>query len=272
MMSFNKVLQFLLHGLVPQKSFLGALATMYGMYSAGEAADEAAAGASAGQKITKEQYEQGRADLEPYREAGTYGLEKYVRGVNRGYNTRWGGFDEMDMYADPGYQFRRDQGLEALDRMSSKAGQRFSGARGYGLMDLGQRMASQEFGAARGRSLQDYQLRRGEETERFGQWAGLAQMGQQAAGSMSSLGQQYAGSMSNLYGQQSQAQAAGTMGMSNAFQGGLAGYQYQQNFDRYMGGGLGSYGGGGASYYNQPVPTAAMQAGDAYMPTYQPQR
>lgn len=249
---------------------LAALSAIYGMYSANQAAEESAEGAREGRQITTEQYKQGRADLAPYREAGAYGLEKYVRGVNRGYNTRWGGFDEMDMYADPGYQFRLDQGLSALDRMSAGAGQRFSGARGLGLMDYGQRMASQEFGAARGRALEDYQIGRQAESDRFGQWAGLAQMGQAAAGSLSTLGQQYGSSMANLYGAGADARAAGYMGMANQFQQGLGAYNYQQNFDKYTS--MPQGGGTSASYYNTPVSLSAYSAGDMYMPAMQPPR
>jgi len=258
--SFNKTIQSLLNGIinmVPTKSVVSAIV---GGIMSMSASKQAQKGVQAGLDVTQARYEEGRRDLEPYRAGGEWGLEKYLSGVNRGYQTQWGGFSDQDMYRDPGYQFRRDQGLQALDRMYSKGGQRMSGSRGMGLQDYAQQAASQEFGAARGRSIQDYSMRRQEETERFSQFANLAQMGQQAAGRTSSLGQQYGSSMANLYGQQGQYQAAGTMGVASNIQGGLAAYQYQQNFDRMSQ--------QPQSYYNQPPPTSAVEAGDAYAPAY----
>lgn len=227
---------------------------------ASRAAKKSAAGVQAGQQITQEQWQQGREDLSPYREAGEWGLGQYRGMLEQDTLPKWGGFTAADMEQDPGYQFRLQQGYQGLERMAARGGERFSGKLGIGLQDYGQRMASQEFGAARGRSLQDYTLRRQEGMQRMSQFANLAGSGQQAAGAQSQLGANYASSMAGLSQQAGQAQAAGYLGMGAAAQGGIAGYQYQQNFDKYMGGqpGLASY----STPYQYTGTTAASPAGE----------
>ncbi len=47
---------------------------------------------------------------------------------------------------DPGYLFRQQQGINALDRGAAARGMRLSGAQAKGINDYGQGMASQEYG------------------------------------------------------------------------------------------------------------------------------
>jgi len=225
------------------------------------------------------QYEMGRAGLDPYAQAGTQALGQY-QGMLAGYQptelpTFQGQYQDpgaftgqVDLEADPGYQFRKEQGLSALDRMMAKGGKRFSGERGIALQDYGQRLASQEYGAAYGRSLQKYGLEtqragsayqrqlgeyglqygRAQDIERqqigqMGRYAGLATTGYQAAGSLAGLGERYAGATAGVrtgaagaIGQAqvggAQARAAGTLGVGEAISSGLAAYQYGQGFNQ----------------------------------------
>lgn len=191
--------------------------------------------------VTREQYEQGRADLAPYREQGERGLASYTDELYGDNLPKWEGFGMDDMQEDPGYQFRMEQGYQGLDRMSAAGGERFSGKRGMALQEYGQRMGSQEFAAARGRSIQDYSMKRSEGLFRLSQFANLAASGQQAAGASSNLGANYAGAISGInqnmgatMQQGANARGASYMGIGNAVNSGIAGYQYQQNFDKYM--------------------------------------
>lgn len=214
-------------------------------WSSRQAANKAEAGAQAGIETqrtslseTARQYDIGREQLEPYREAGEYGLGQYLEQLKDPGLEEWGGFTAGDMEEDPGYKFRLEEGYQGLDRMMAKGGKRFSGERGIGLQRYGQQMASQEFGLARARSVQDYGMRRTEGLERLSRWANLAASGQQAAGATSALGANYATSIAGINQQiagtqqyMGQVSAAGAIGTGNAVKSGFAGMQYQQNLE-----------------------------------------
>lgn len=78
------------------------------------------------------------------------------------------GRDEFNQYKDPGYDFRVDEGLKALERRNAKSGNRNSGYNTRSLMELGQNLGSQEFGRARDRAFQDYQTGVNREDQRYG--------------------------------------------------------------------------------------------------------
>lgn len=63
---------------------------------------------------------------------------------------------EVDLQADPGYQFRLQEGLKALDRQAAARGGLISGSALKGAQRFGQDMASQEYGQAYGRALTEY--------------------------------------------------------------------------------------------------------------------
>ena len=65
------------------------------------------------------------------------------------------------MYADPGYQFRLDQGRKALEASAAGRGILRTGGTFKGLMDYGQGAASQEYGNVFNRALQTYGTNRG---------------------------------------------------------------------------------------------------------------
>lgn len=78
------------------------------------------------------------------------------------------GREEFDQYKDPGYDFRREEGLRALERRNAKGGQRNSGYNTRSLMELGQNLGSQEFGRARERAFGDYQSQVNREQQTYG--------------------------------------------------------------------------------------------------------
>ena len=59
-----------------------------------------------------------------------------------------GQIQPFDFQADPGYQFRMDQGIQAVNRGASAAGQLDSGARNKDLIRFGQGLGSDEYGRA----------------------------------------------------------------------------------------------------------------------------
>ena len=63
---------------------------------------------------------------------------------------------EVDLQADPGYQFRLSEGLKALDRQAAARGGLISGSALKASSRYGQDMASQEYGNAYNRALTQY--------------------------------------------------------------------------------------------------------------------
>lgn len=158
--------------------------------------------------LQREIWEKQQADYKPYLEQGQYGINTLGALMRPNADT------SAILKNDPSYQFRLKQGQQALDRSSAARGMGYSGAQMKAAQDYGQNMASTEFG--------NY----------YNRLAGLAQGGQQAAGSMAQAGGQYANNASNTFGnlsnaqtsilgQQANARASGYAGQANAINGGL---------------------------------------------------
>lgn len=112
--------------------------------------------------------------------------------------TEYGGFTKT-----PGYDFRLNEGLSAVDS---------SVARRQGLV-------SGNALRARGSYAEDYAT--GEYNNYLARLSGLASNGQSAAGQQGAAAQSFATGTSNALSARGDAQSAGAIGVGNAFQGGL---------------------------------------------------
>ncbi|MGL5720654.1 MAG: hypothetical protein ACRCYP_07710, partial [Alphaproteobacteria bacterium] len=173
-------------------------------------------------------------------------------------------FSLSDFQADPGYQFRMQQGAEALQNSAAARGNLMGGDTGRALMEYGQNFASNEFQNAFQRYQQNRQFRSGayqdafnrnsaergnaynvfnrerdfaanERNTRYNQLANLAGLGQTANTSVGNWGSNAANAAGNFGVMGSNAAAAGTMGQTNAWTnaanqigGAWAQYQAQQ--------------------------------------------
>lgn len=77
------------------------------------------------------------ARFTPWSETGRTGLNQLAKG-----------FTTADFQVDPGYAFRKEEGLRALDRTLANRGSVFSGAQLRGAQDYGQNIASEEYDRA----------------------------------------------------------------------------------------------------------------------------
>jgi hypothetical protein len=121
-------------------------------------------------------------------------------------------FGEVDVTQDPGYQFRMEQGQQALER--AQAGQPGGALSGRALkeaMRYNQGLASQEYGQAYGRSVDEYNRGVGEQNRAYGmqsdafnRLASLAGVGQTAIQGQQNLSSQYGQNVGNLMLQQGQ--------------------------------------------------------------------
>jgi hypothetical protein len=133
----------------------------------------------------------------------------------------------FDFLADPGYQFRLQQGQQALERSAAARGGLFSGATARRLSDLSGQMASDEYSRAQGRYAQDRQFgygvfsdkqnaRRQALNDRFNRLSTLAGFGEAATGRAGAAQGNYGQAAGDLAIQRGNAQAAGTVGAYNA--------------------------------------------------------
>ncbi len=146
-------------------------------------------------------------------------------------------FTMADYHADPGYQFRLDQGNQALERSAAARGVLASGGTLKGLTDYSQGAASQEYSNAYNRFNND-------RTQRFNRLSTLAGTGQTAANSMNQASQNY----SSNYGANTigagNAASAGYMAQGNAVNSGLStigNYFMQRQYMNQFGGGGGGF-------------------------------
>jgi len=76
--------------------------------------------------------------------------------------------EQLDVYKDPGYEFRRGEMERQVDRAAAGQGKVLSGNRLEELMARGGEMASQEYGNMYQRAVQDYGIQRAREQEGYG--------------------------------------------------------------------------------------------------------
>lgn len=118
-----------------------------GSQASKDAARAQSQSAQASGDTQKEMFYKAREDTLPFMETGqqaTFSLAD-LYGVPRPDGK--GGFtDGRAFQGTPGYQFRLDQGMKAIDHGMGAGGMRFSGQRMKALSDYGQNTASEEFG------------------------------------------------------------------------------------------------------------------------------
>jgi hypothetical protein len=235
---------------------VGAGASIYSSSKAADAQKEGIAASTAAQQAAadksiaaqREMFDIGRADLAPYREGGVTAQNQILQLLGIGGNTsaeNYGkyakDFGMSDFTADPGYGFRFDQGMKALNASAAARGMGMSGANIKGATEYGQNMGSQEYQNAFNR----YQTNR---TNQLTPLQGLYTGGQAAAAGSAAqagaLGQNLGQTYTNLG--QGLAQGAAATGsanasaymnmgnsLTNALSGGLNAYMGYNNMQAY---------------------------------------
>jgi hypothetical protein len=163
-----------------------------------------------------------------------------TNGAQAGTNGEFGSlarkFSLDDYVADPGYQFRLDEGNKAIERAQARRGNFLSGAAIKEANKYNSGQASQEYGNAYNRFNQD-------QNTLYSRLSGLVNSGQGAANN--SGAQNYANQMSNIYGQLGNVQGANALYQGNNFASGL-------------------FGGGGSSFGSIGAGLGSMMGGTGY--------
>lgn len=127
---------------------------------------------------------------------------------------------QFNFEADPGYQFRMDQGAQAVNRRAAAGGRALGGGVLKELTRYGQGQASDEYGRAFDRfdrnrgfdygAFADRQTRRsGERGARYGRMAGLADLGPRTAENLAGNRMGFGNTLADLDVQRGNARAAG---------------------------------------------------------------
>ena len=186
--------------------------SMYSSKQAGKAAKTQAASADRASQIQWDMYDQTRKDLDPYKQAGATSLSQMM-----GQMTPDGYFNQtytgQDIYSDPSYQFRLQQGQDAIQSSAAAQGGLLSGATLKALQNYGQDSASQEYGNA-------YNRFNADQTNRYNRLSNLVGIGQNAAAQVGNAGAQTAQAIANNTMAGANALAAGQIGSANAWTNG----------------------------------------------------
>lgn len=217
--------QALIGGAILGSSLLGADA-------ASSAAGQQSDAANRSADLQNAQYQQTRADQQPFLQGGYNALARQQQLLGLGADQGTGGYGQYsrdfgmaDYQADPGYQFRLSEGLKGLQANAAARGG-FGGNTMRSMQDYAQNSASQEYGAAYNR----YQTNRANQLNPLQSIAG---QGQTTANTLGTMGAAAAGNIGQAYQGAAQARASGYIGGANAFSGGLGNYlNYNQDANR----------------------------------------
>ncbi len=185
----------------------GALQGLLGANAAENAADKAAGATTYASQLQAQIAREEAERREPWRQAGLRALpqlENYAPVSMEGWE------------ADPGYQYRMEQGLLGVQGGRAAQGQLHSGNTLRALMDYGQNQASQEYGNV-------YNRRSAENTQGFNRLASLADIGQTAESGIGRSQQNMGTNLSNLALGNATAQGNAGMAQAGAWGGAIGG-------------------------------------------------
>jgi hypothetical protein len=198
------------------------------------AADRAAKAQQKGAKEARGQiegyYNKAVGYQQPYYDVGTQNLQTVNQRNAAGYYdmpTQTYQQPQFNFQADPGYQFRMNEGMRGINNNMSAQGMSLSGATMKALQKYGQGMASQEYGNAYNRFSNDRQFDYGvwgdaynrqaqEKAQQWNRGIGLANVGVNAANQMGNYAMNAGQSVADTVIGGANAKAAGIMGVGQS--------------------------------------------------------
>lgn len=161
--------------------------------------------------LQREQFDQQRQDLEPWRNTGVNALARLDM-----MSRDPGQFGMGQFHTDPGYAFRLSEGMKALENSASARGGLLGSNHMKQIQEYGQGMASQEYQNA-------FNRYHAERNSRLNQLQSLAGVGQTALNQMGQAGQNFANNAGNLQVGGANALAQGHLGAASARSSGYIG-------------------------------------------------
>lgn len=248
---------------------IGGATVVSGYLSSKASGDAADASAGASDRATEEQrrqYDLTRNDLSPFLDAGTSALVDFRQGLEQSPTApqlEQFSFDPNSVLDNPNFQFLRDQGNIAQDRVAAKnrnlgSGNRLLEAQKFG-QGLSTNFLNSEFNQQRtlnqdnnNRLLQQHSLGLQSFNDRLNRLGGLIDTGRGTGSVLGQIGADSASNIGKLQQNAGNAQAAGILGQSNALTNTI-----NQGVQLY-----------GSGAFNQP--TYTPQTSSASVPGYTP--
>lgn len=175
---------------------IGAGVSIYGASQQSKAAKNAAAAqqraTDASLALQRDQFNQTRADQEPWRQAGVGALDRLQNPL-------------ASFEASPDYNFRMSEGLKAVNQNRATAGLLKSGSALRGVSDYAQNTAAGEYG------------------DWWNRQSGLAGIGQTANSANQQAGSQYANNSQNALMNNAGTQGSSYIAQANAWSQGVGG-------------------------------------------------
>lgn len=182
-----------------------------GANAADDAADAQVAASNAAIAEQRRQYDQTRADFEPWRTTGVTSLNALsgLLGLNGGSGALLKPFTGAELASEPGYQFGLQQGEQAINRAASGRGSFDGGATLKNLMRFNTDYAGTKFNEAFNRDQVN-------KSNQFNWLSGLSGTGQAATNQVASAGANMSNNVGDLMTGIGNARASGYVGQTNA--------------------------------------------------------
>lgn len=158
--------------------------------AAGKAADASLTATRETNALNERMYNETVARQDPWLKAGRQSLQRLM-----GLQDDVPQFQPGNFEASPGYQFRLQEGENAIQRMLARQGMTHSGAALKAANDYAQGTASSEYGNWWNREIDQHNANVGTSNALYNRAAGIAGVGQNAANTLSAAGQQTAGAI-----------------------------------------------------------------------------
>lgn len=212
---------------------IAAVGVVSNMSAAGSAQSAQTDAANQANATQQQQYNQTRTDNLPWMTRGNAAGDALQQQLGIGTDNGTGNygaltknFTNADFVADPGYQFRLDQGMRGVNASLAAKGGLLSGAAVKAAADYNQGFASNEFGQAYNRFVNN-------QSNTYNKLAGVAGTGQTANSLVGSVGQNTANNISSNQVGVGNARASGYVAQGNALTNGLsAGFNAYNNASR----------------------------------------
>lgn len=231
---------------IPAATMIGSqlISGFTGANSQSQAANTQADALGKSTQIQKDMFDKNQANQKPYMDSGGTALNQVMGGLNPGgqFNSSFTPQDFQNN-KDPGYEFQRQQGQQAVVNGDTPTQGALSGSTLKDMMSFNQGMASTGYQNA---------FNRFNTTQNniFGRLSGIAGLGQNAAAGVGNNGVQAANGMAQSTAAAGAATAGGQIGVGNAISGSISnsmplGYMMMMNGGGgYKGGGTGGGTGG----------------------------
>lgn len=209
---------------------MGAGASLFGANAAKKAASTQANAANQANDLQYRMFQEQNALQEPFRQTGLTAQNRLLELLGIGGNQAAAGYGTYanpptleQLQMDPGYGFRFNEGMKALNAQAAARGGLISGGALKAATRYGQDAGSQEYQAAFNR----YQANKASQLNPL---QSLAGQGQTAANIMTGTAGQYGQNYANNVNNAGSARASGYIGQANALTGGIGQFlNYQSN-------------------------------------------